>query len=78
MNTLTEHDEKSYLSIFTPATRSERAANFEAYWSYSVRHDGEILYDEKNLVKKRDTLAGFQAHPVRSRRPLADPAFPQP
>jgi hypothetical protein len=74
MNTLTEHEEKSYLSIFTPATRSERAANFEAYWSYSVRHDGEILHDEKNLVKKRDTLAGFQAHPVRSRRPLADPA----
>jgi hypothetical protein len=39
-----------------------------------LRHDGEILHDEKNLVKKRDTLAGFQAHPVRSRRPLADPA----
>jgi len=39
-----------------------------------LRHDGEILPDEKNLVKKRDTLAGFRAHPVRSRRPLADPA----
>lgn len=74
MDTLTEHDETPYLSIFTPATRSERAANFEAYWSYSLRHDGEILHDEKNLAKKRDTLAGFQAHPVRSRRPLADPA----
>jgi hypothetical protein len=74
MNTLTEPGETPYLSIFTPATRSERAANFEAYWSYSLRHDGEILHDEKNLVKKRDTLAGFQAHPVRSRRPLADPA----
>ncbi len=71
---MTEHGEKLYLSIFTPATRSERAANFEAYWSYSVRHDGAILHDEKNLVKKRDILAGFQAHPVRSRRPLADPA----
>jgi hypothetical protein len=74
MNTLTEPDETPYLSIFTPATRSERAANFEAYWSYSLRHDGEILHDEKNLANKRDTLAGFQAHPVRSRRPLADPA----
>ena len=74
MNTLTEPGEKPYLSIFAPATRPERAANFEAYWSFSLRHDGEILHDEKNLVKKRDTLAGFQAHPVRSRRPLADPA----
>ena len=42
MNTLTERDPKPYLSIFTPPLRSERAANFEAYWSYSVRHDGEI------------------------------------
>jgi hypothetical protein len=74
MNTLTEPAETPYLSIFTPATRSERAANFEAYWSYSLRHDGEILHDEKNLANKRDTLAGFQAHPVRARRPLADAA----
>jgi hypothetical protein len=63
-----------YRSIFTSATRRERVANFEAYWAYSLRHDGEIIQDQKNLVKKRDTLAGFQAHPVRSRRPLADPA----
>jgi hypothetical protein len=39
-----------------------------------VGHDGEILQDQKDLVKKRDTLAGFRAHPVRTRRPLADPA----
>jgi hypothetical protein len=63
-----------YRSIFTSATRRERIANFEAYWAYSVGHDGEILQDQKDLVKKRDTLAGFQAHPVQSRRPLADPA----
>jgi len=63
-----------YRSIFTPATRRERIANFEAYWAYSVDHDGEILLSEKDLVKKRDALAGFRAHPVRSRRPLADPA----
>jgi len=61
-------------SIFTSATRRERIANFEAYWAYSVGHDGEILQNQKDLVKKRDILAGFQADPVRSRRPLADPA----
>src|SRR5258708_9133840 len=59
--------------IFTSATRRERIANFDAYWVYSVGHDGEILQDQKDLVKKRHALAGFQAHPVRSRRPLADP-----
>ena len=63
-----------YRSIFTSATRRERIANFESYWAYSVGHDGEILQDQKDLVKKRETLVGFQAHPVRSRRPLADPA----
>jgi hypothetical protein len=63
-----------YRSIFTSATRRERLANFEAYWAYSVGHDGEILRDRKELVKKRDILAGLQARPVRSRRPLADPA----
>ncbi len=36
-------------------------------------HDGEILQHERDLVKKRDALADFRAHPVRSRRPLADP-----
>jgi len=38
-----------------------------------VGHDGEILPHERDLVKKRDALADFRAHPVRSRRPLADP-----
>ena len=63
-----------YRSIFTAATRRERVANFEAYWAYSVGHDGEILQHQRDLVKKRDALADFRAHPVRSRRPLADPA----
>jgi hypothetical protein len=63
---------RRYRSIFTSATRRERVANFEAYWAYSLRHDGAILQDQKDLTKKRETLAGFQAHPVRSRRPLAD------
>lgn len=63
-----------YRSIFTSATREERIANFEAYWAYSVSHDGEIIQGEKDLTKKRETLTGFQAQPVRSRRPLADVA----
>jgi len=63
-----------YRSIFTPATRRERIANFEAYWAYSVDHDGEILQSQKDLVKKRDALVRFQAHPVRSRQRLAGPA----
>ena len=62
-----------YRSIFTSATRRERIANFEAYWAYSLGHDGAIIQDERDLVKKRDTLAGVRAHPVRSRRPLPDP-----
>jgi len=61
-------------SIFTPATRSERLANFESYWAYSLGRDGEILPAEKDLVKKREILTGFRVHPVRSRRPLPDPA----
>src|SRR5215475_7550253 len=61
-------------SIFASASRRERSANFEAYWAYSLGHDGEMLQAEKDLVKKRDRLADFRAHPVRTRRPLDDPA----
>jgi hypothetical protein len=63
-----------YRSIFTPATRDERRANFEAYWTYCLRHDGALLQSQKDLEKKRERLARFQAQPVRSRQPLADPA----
>jgi len=63
-----------YRSIFTSATRRERDTNFEAYLAYCVRHDGELLQSQRDLAKKRDLLAGFQAHRVRSRRPLAEPA----
>ncbi len=62
-----------YRSIFTPATRQERVDNFESYWHYSQRHDGEILEVEKDLTRKKQTLARFHAHPVRSRKPLPDP-----
>lgn len=63
-----------YRSIFTPATRQERTANFDAYWTYCVAHDGAILQSAKDLESKRDALARFRAHRVRSRRPLPDPA----
>lgn len=62
-----------YRSIFTPATRPERIANFETYWAYSLGHDGEIFEDQRELAKKKQMLARFQASPVRSRKPLADP-----
>jgi hypothetical protein len=62
-----------YRSIFTPATRRERAENFEAYWAYSVEHDGEILEDQKGLTKKGQILTRFQSNPVRSCQPLTDP-----
>jgi hypothetical protein len=62
-----------YRSIFTPATRRQRMDNFESYWLYSQRHDGEILEAEKDLTRKKQTLARFHAYPVRSRRPLPDP-----
>jgi hypothetical protein len=60
-------------SIFSPASRRERDANFESYWVYTQRHDGEILETEKDLTRKKEILAAFQANPVRSRHPLPDP-----
>ena len=56
------------LSIFSPATAREREENFQSYWVYQQRHDGEILEDAKDLTEKRKLLAYFQAHPVRTRR----------
>jgi hypothetical protein len=60
-------------SVFSPSTSRERAENFEAYWAYMRRRDGEILETEKNLTRKKEILAEFQANPVRSRKPLPDP-----
>jgi hypothetical protein len=62
-----------YRSIFSPATARERAENFEDYWIYTQRNDGDILEDEKDLTKKREILARFQRNAARSRMPLADP-----
>lgn len=62
-----------YRSIFTPTTHRIRAANFEDYWAYTQRHDGEIDEQEKTLARKKEALEAFQQNPVRARRPLPDP-----
>lgn len=62
-----------YRSIFTPATRRERAVNFATYWAYTRENDGEILEDQRALTKKQQILARFQSSPVRSAHPLRDP-----
>lgn len=64
---------RQHRSIFSPATARERAANFEDYWIYTQRNDGEILEGQKDLTKKREILAHFQGNAVRSRTPLAYP-----
>ena len=64
---------RGYRSIFSPATAQERAENFEDYWLYTQRNDGEILEDQKDLTRKRELRARFEAKAVRSRKPLADP-----
>jgi hypothetical protein len=63
---------RGYRSIFSPASRRDRAANFEAYWAYTVEHDGEILEDQKGLTRKQEILTRFQSNPVRSAHPLPD------
>lgn len=69
----TEVARDRYKSIFTPSTRGERDVNFEAYWAYIRGRDGAALIDQLAVETKRQELAFFQAHPVRSRRPLPDP-----
>src|SRR5215813_14999365 len=60
------------VSIFSPATAREREENFESYWLYQQRRDGEILEDTKDLSEKQKALARFQADPVRTRRPVGE------
>ena len=62
-----------YRSVFAPAGRRERRANFEDYWAYTVARDGDILEDDKDLREKKALVTRFRAHPVRSREALADP-----
>ncbi len=65
---------QKYLSIFSPSTAEERRQNFISYWEFSKQHSGELYEQEKNLEHKKTRLKEFRDHPVRSRRPLADPA----
>ena len=60
------------VSIFSPATAREREENFESYWLYQQRRDGEILEDTKDLSEKQKALAWFQENPVRTRRPVRE------
>src|SRR5438132_3374945 len=59
-------------SIFSPATEREREENFESYWRYQQRRDGEILEEAKDLSEKQKNLARFRADTVRTRRPVPD------
>jgi hypothetical protein len=62
-----------YRSVFSPATQQQRKENFVNYWAFTQQHGGELLEEEKDLVKKRARLHYFQDNPVRLRKPLADP-----
>jgi hypothetical protein len=64
----------AYRSIFTDSTPAERRQNFDDYLTYARTHGGELLEPEKDLTRKREQLNYFRARPVRSRRPLDDPA----
>lgn len=66
--------QRGYRSIFTDSTADERRQNFEDYLTYARAHGGELLELDKDLTKKREQLNFFRAHPVRSHRPLDDPA----
>jgi len=60
-------------SIFAPATRRERAENFEGYWAYLRQKNGELFEREQALAEKQRVLCHFREHAVRSRRPLPAP-----
>jgi len=62
-----------YRSIFTVATDQQRKENFDDYWIFTQQHGGELLEEEKDLLKKRARLEYFQNNPVKLRTPLANP-----
>ncbi|CAG1769673.1 hypothetical protein BAC3_00461 [uncultured bacterium] len=63
----------NYRSIFTASTEAQRQENFDDYWLFTQQHGGELLEEEKDLLKKRAKLKYFQDNPVRLRKPLANP-----
>jgi len=64
---------KAFRSIFSPSTPQQRNENFESYWRFTLRHNGDILEQEQDLAIKRETLRNFQGSPVRSRQSLPKP-----
>lgn len=62
-----------FRSIFTSASKQERTKNFENYWLFTQRHNGELLEKDKDLVKKRAKFQSFQDNPVQLRIPLVNP-----
>ncbi|MEI6707829.1 MAG: hypothetical protein WCK96_11920 [Methylococcales bacterium] len=62
-----------YRSIFTVATDQQRKENFDDYWIFTQQHGGELLEEEKDLLKKRARLEYFQNNRVKLRTPLANP-----
>lgn len=62
-----------YRSIFTASTEQQRQTNFDDYWQFTQQHGGELLEEDKDLLKKRAKLQYFQNNPVRLRTPLANP-----
>ncbi len=62
-----------YRSIFTVATDKQRKENFDDYWIFTQQHGGELLEEEKDLLKKRTRLEYFQNNPVKLRTPLTNP-----
>lgn len=62
-----------YRSIFSASTGQERIENFENYWTFTQQHGGQLLEAEQDLAKKRARLQYFKDHPVRLRKPLANP-----
>jgi hypothetical protein len=65
--------QKPYRTIFAPSTSHERKQNFETYWQYTLKNDGDLLEADKTLALKHQRLLQFQENEVRSRLPLADP-----
>ena len=60
-------------SIYAPATRRERAENFERYLTYLRDKNGDLSEEEKALAEKQKVLRRFREQAVRSRRPLLAP-----
>lgn len=60
-------------SIYAPATRRERAENFERYLTYLRDKNGDLSEEEQALAEKQKVLRRFREQAVRSRRPLPAP-----